>query len=68
MNPNVTDPSGLVPLVHKVEWLRQPGAKTTDPHVLVTWVKKSDGDAKLWNLIHRPDKPDGVRTRTTLRW
>ena len=44
MNPNVTDPSGLVPLVHKVEWLRQPGAKTTDPHVLVTWVKKSDGD------------------------
>ena len=65
---HVKDPSGLVPLVNKVGWLRQASAKTTDPHVLVTWVKKIGGHAKLANLIHRPDEPDGVSMRTPFRW
>ena len=43
---HVKDPSGLVPLVNKVGWLRQESAKTTDPHVLVTWVKKVGGHAQ----------------------
>ena len=43
---HVKDPSGLVPLVNKVGWLRQASAKTTDPHVLVTWVKKIGGHAQ----------------------
>ena len=43
---HVKDPSGLVPLVSKVGWLRQESAKTTDPHVLVTWVKKIGGHAQ----------------------
>ena len=42
----VKDPSGLVPLVNKVGWLRQESAKTTDPHVLVTWVKEIGGHAQ----------------------
>ena len=42
----VKDPSGLVPLVNKVEWLRQASAKTTDPHVLVTWVKEIGSHAQ----------------------
>ena len=43
---HVKDPSGLVPLVSKVGWLRQESAKTTDPHVLVTWVKEIGGHAQ----------------------
>ena len=42
----VKDPSGLVPLVNKIGWLREASAKTTDPHVLVTWVKKIGGHAQ----------------------
>ena len=44
----VKDPSGLVPLVNKVGWLRQESAKTTDPHVLVTWVKEIGGRCATW--------------------
>ena len=57
---HVKDPSGLVPLVNQVGRLRQASAETTDPHVLVTWVKKIGGHAQLGNLIHRPGKPAGV--------
>ena len=51
----VKDPSGLVPLVNKVEWLRQASAKTTDPHVLVTWVKEIGGHAQAGE----PHSPSG---------
>ena len=51
----VKDPSGLVPLVSKVRWLRQASAKTTDPHVLVTWVKKIGGHAQAGE----PHSPSG---------
>ncbi len=44
---HVKDPSGLVPLVNTVGWLRQTSAKTTDPHVLVTWVKKIGAHARV---------------------
>ena len=48
---------------------KQASAKTTDPHVLLTWVKEIGGRwRKLGNLIHRPDEPDRVWMRTPFRW
>ena len=55
----VKDPSGLVPLVNKVGWLREASAKTTDPHVLVTWVKKIGGHAQAGE----PHSPSGQAGR-----
>ena len=55
----VTDSSGLVPLVNKVGWLRQADVKTTDPHVLVTWVKKIGGHAQAGE----PHSPSGQAGR-----
>ncbi len=47
------DPSRLVLLVNKVQWLKPARAKTTDPHVLVTWVKEIGG--------RKPGEPVEVR-------
>ncbi len=62
--PHVKDPSGLVPLVNKVEWLRKTGAKTTDPHVLVTWVKEIGGHAQAGE----PHSPSGQAGRGLDAW
>ncbi len=56
---HVKDPSGLAPLVNKVERLRQVSAKTTDPHVLVTWVKEIGGHAQAGE----PHSPAGQAGR-----
>jgi len=51
-------------MVKQFEWLEWESKKTTDPHVLATWVKKFKSETRQnaipAKLIHHPDKPDGV--------
>ena len=36
--------SEFAPLTDRVKWLRRAGGKTTNPHVLVTWVRNIRGE------------------------